>query len=103
MVIGITLIIVLALIVFIWMFVELKRFKHKLFAIFLIFIILFAYFGFVSSIKGKDIDLKTVDGLKVAGGLYLSWLGGVFHNTKIITSNAIAMDWQGDNSTDVGK
>ena len=100
MAIGVALVIVLGIVVLIWMFVELKRFKHKAFAILLIFLILFAYFGFTSSIKGKDIDFKTIDGLKVAGGLYLSWLGNIFTNGKVLTSNAIAMDWKGDNSTD---
>ena len=61
--------------------------------------ILFAYFGFTSAIKYEDIDFKTIDGLKRAGTLYLSWLGTVFTNSKSITTNAIAMDWK-PNSTD---
>jgi len=99
MAIGVTLLVVGIIVVVIWVFVELKRFKHKIFAMFLIALILFSYLGFMASIKGQDINFKTFDGIKTAGGLYFAWLGNVFKNTKSITTNAIKMDWKGDNST----
>ena len=94
MVIGGTLLIVLLLVGAIWIFVEVKRFKHKAFAMLLIVLIIFTYLSFVATIKGKDINLKTMDGMKEAGGLYFSWLGSVFSNLKTITANAIHMDWK---------
>ncbi len=94
--IGFTVIIVAVIIAVIWIFIELKRFKHKLVAIFLVALILFSYIGFVASIKGKDINFRSVDGVKIAGKLYFLWLGKVFNNFKTLTTNAIHMDWRGN-------
>jgi hypothetical protein len=100
MALGITFVVVAVLILAIWMLVEFKRFRHKVWAILLIILILGAYFSFNSVTKGKDLDFKTAAGLKEAGGLYLSWLGHAFNNMKAITSNAINMDWVGTNSSE---
>jgi len=93
---GWTLIIVAAIVIVIWVVVEFKRFRHKFFAIFLIILIIFSYLSFVVVLKGKDIDFKSPEGLKVAGKLYFVWLKSVFSNIKIITSNAIHMDWSAE-------
>jgi len=92
--IGITLLIISVLIVAIWVIVELRRFKHKLFAIFLIGLILFGYFSFTFSLKGQNIDFKTVPGILEASKLYFSWIGSAFGNIKSIATNAIKMDWR---------
>jgi len=91
------------LIAVIWIFVELKRFKHKIFAMLLIAVILFSYFGFVMAIKGQEIDFKSVDGLKTAGGLYWAWLGNIFGNFKSMTTHAIKLDWKGDQNIEENK
>jgi len=96
--IGTTLIIVLLIVAAIWIFVEVKRFKHKAVAVLLIILILFTYISFVATVKGKNIDFKSMDGIKQAGKLYLSWLGSVFGNVKTLTSNAIHMDWSANKS-----
>ena len=88
-----TLIVILILIIAIWLIIEFKRFRHKILAIFLIILVLFTYFSFSAVIKGKDIDLKTFDGMKEAGKLYLLWFGNLFKNVKVVTSNAIDMNW----------
>lgn len=98
MVIGTTLLILIIIVAGIWVFVEVKRFKHKVFAILLILLILFTYISFIATIKGKNLDLKSIDGIKDAGNLYLSWLGSVFANLKTITSNAIHLDWSANES-----
>lgn len=100
--VGMTVIVVAAIIAVIWIFIELKRFKHKIVAILLVALILFSYLGFLASIKGKDIDFKSVDGVKTAGQLYFSWLGKVFKNVKTITTNAIKMDWKGSGDSGSG-
>jgi hypothetical protein len=87
------LILVVVLIAVIWLFIEFKRFRHKMLAVFLIVLILFTYFSFSAVIKGKNIDLKTPDGLKQAGHLYVLWLGNAFKNVKVVTSNVINMSW----------
>ena len=95
-----TAIIVGVLVVAIWIFIEIKRMKHKLFAILLIALILFSYISFAVTIKGEDIDLMSVDGIMTASQLYFSWLGSVFVNLKSITTYAIGMDWQGNQTNE---
>ncbi|MAH03868.1 hypothetical protein CMI39_03735 [Candidatus Pacearchaeota archaeon] len=94
MAVGITLLIILVLSIAIWVIIEIKRLKHKLFAIFLIGLLLFAYFGSVMAFKGKDVDYKTVPGLIDATKIYFSWLGFIFTNMKTLTAGAVQMDWE---------
>ncbi len=93
MVIGTTLLVMIILVAGIWVFVEVKRFRHKIFAVMLIVLIIFTYISFIATVKGKDINFKSIEGIKEGGQIYLSWLGSVFGNIKVMTSNAIHMDW----------
>jgi len=68
--------------------------KHKLFAIFLIGLIIFTYVTFTISLKDKDVTLNTVPGIVDAGRLYFSWLGSVFIKAKSVTMYAIGLDWK---------
>jgi uncharacterized membrane protein YozB (DUF420 family) len=95
MVVGITLLAILLLVIGIWVFWELKRFKHKVFAIFLITVILFLYISMAVVFREQDIDFKTFSGINKATGLYFSFLGSMFGNLRTITTNAIRMDWRG--------
>lgn len=99
MAIGVTLLIIGILIAGIWILLEFKRFRHKFFAIFLIALILFSYISFTLVLKGKNVNLKTSSGILQAGKLYFSWLGSIFGNFKTITTNAVKMDWIGQNKT----
>jgi len=81
------------LILAIWVIIEIKRLKHKLFAIGLIALILFTYVSFSVTIKNQEIDFKTASGLTKATKLYFIWLGSTFSNMRTITSNAIKMNW----------
>ncbi|MBI2057343.1 hypothetical protein HYT91_03755, partial [Candidatus Pacearchaeota archaeon] len=86
--IAVTIIIIALVIALIWILVELRRFKHKFFAILLIAMILASYFGFVVTLKGKDINYKSIDGLQTVVKLYFIWIGSIFKNFKTITANA---------------
>jgi len=97
--VGLIFAIVLILIVLIWVFIEFKRMKHKLFAIILIFAILFFYFSMAYVFSGANVDFKSYSGIKHATNLYTSWLFSAFGNLKSITGNAIKMDWSSKNST----
>lgn len=96
--IAVTIIIIALIIALIWIVVELRRFKHKFWAILLILLVLVSYFGFAVTLKGKDINYKSIDGLQTVAKLYFVWLGQVFKNFKTITANAIKLDWKGDAS-----
>lgn len=98
--IGVTFFIVAIVVVAIWLVIEMKRLKHKVFAIFLIGLIIFTYVSFTVSLKNHDVDLKSVNGVIGAGKLYFSWLGGVFGNLKSVTAYAFKQDWKDyDNNT----
>jgi hypothetical protein len=94
MAIGVTFFIIAILTVSIWVIIEFKRLKHKLLAMFLIGLILFTYLSFTASIKGKEVDIKTIPGIIEAGKLYLAWMGGLFSNMKSITAYALKQDWK---------
>ena len=93
MIIGTTFFIMAVLVVAIWVLIEVKRMKHKIFAIILIALIIFSYVSASVIFKEQDIDFKTVPGLIDASKIYFSWLGSVFGNLKTITANVIKMDW----------
>jgi len=96
MAIGVTLIVVGILIIAVWIIIETKRLRHKAFAMFLIALIIFTYFSFTLVMKKHDVDLSSSSGLVEGGKLYFSWLGAIFGNFKTITSNAVKMDWSGE-------
>ena len=97
--IGVTVFVITILIAAIWIVIEIKRMKHKLFAIFLIGLILFAYLSFTFVLKGEDMNYKTFEGAKKASQIYFSWLGSVGGNMKSITNYAIKQDWSKENSS----
>ncbi len=88
-------------IVVIWVLVEVKRLKHKIGAIALIALIIFSYLSFFAVFNSQKLDLKTPVGLADASKIYFSWLGSLFTNLKVLTANAIHLDWKPDNSTKV--
>ncbi len=96
--IGVTVLVIIALIAAIWIIIEMKRMKHKIFAIVLIAFILFLYFSFTAAVNGKEVDFKTIDGIKNVGQIYFSWLGSFFSNVKTLAGNVVHTNWKG-NST----
>lgn len=93
MVVGVTLFVIAVLIIAIWVVIEVKRLKHKIFAVFLIALILFSYLSAAIIFRGQDVDFKTPSGIIGAGKIYFSWLVSISGNFMKITSNAIKMDW----------
>jgi len=98
---GVTLFVIAGAIIAIWVIIEVKRLKHKLFAIFLIGLILFLYASVTFTLKGHEIDYSSTSGIMEANKIYFSWLGSAFTNLKSITTNAVKMDW-GANETASG-
>lgn len=88
-----SLFILAAVIIVIWVLIEVKRMKHKLFAIFLIGLIIFSYVSMSVVFSETEINFKTIPGAISAGKIYFSWLGSLFGNMKSITSHAISLDW----------
>ena len=99
MALGITFILVAIAVAAIWIVIEAKRMKHKIFAIFIIGLIIFTYISFSVVLKNNEVDLKTPSGMATGGKLYLSWLGSSFTNLKSITAYAFKQDWKQNNIT----
>jgi len=88
------------LIVAIWVVIEVKRLKHKIFAILLIGLIIFAYVSFAMVFKDQEVNFKTIPGLFDASKIYFSWLLSITGNMHSITTHAIQMDWQGNETSE---
>ena len=73
--------------------VRVNHFKHKIFLIFFIFLILFLYSTMVLVNNSNNLDLSTTLGFFSLVKVYFGWLGNGFANLKVITANAIKMDW----------
>jgi glucan phosphoethanolaminetransferase (alkaline phosphatase superfamily) len=99
MAVGVMLFVIAVLIIAIWVIIEVKRLRHKIFAIVLIALILFTYLSFTMVMKQHDVDLKTVSGIIEAAGLYVNWLGSLFGNFKSMTTHAIGLDWSGNETS----
>ena len=96
MAIGVTLFIVAVVVIAIWVLLEVKRLKHRILAIVLVGAILFVYFTGLYVFKDTGIDYKSIPGVMDAFKTYFTWLFSVSGNFKSITSNAVALDWTGN-------
>lgn len=90
---SVTLIVVIAIAALIYVFIELQRAKHKIFAIVAIFLLIFGYISVSVVVKQADVDLKTVSGLMEATKIYFAWMGSLLKNTVAVTGYAFTLDW----------
>jgi len=97
--IGTAFLITAVAVIAIWILIEIKRLKHKIFAVFLVILILSLYVTANHSLKGQDIDFKTIPGIIKAGKIYFALIVSIYNNLKTITTNAIKMNWGGQNSS----
>ena len=81
------------IVVIIFLLVKARYIKHKLVWVLIFIFIFFFYVSFVWSGISKNVDLKTFEGAKIAGKVYLAWLTNAFNNLKIITGDALNMNW----------
>ena len=96
MALGVVIIGVIVLIIAVYLLFELKGIKHKLFAFFLIALILFGFFSFNFVFKGEEIPLDNITDLGNAAKLYFNWVAYAFNNVKVLTANVIETDWDGN-------
>ena len=92
--IGTSLIVILAIAAVIWVLAEFQKIKHKVWAIVLIGLLVFAYLSFTIVLRDQGIDYKSPSGILQAGKVYFSWLGSLLGNFKSMTSHAVSLDWQ---------
>jgi uncharacterized protein YacL len=94
MAIGVVVLLIAVLIIAILTLLRFKKLKHEIFAFFLIILMLFAFFSFSMAFKGESITISNFSDVSRAAQIYLSWFGNAFDNMKIITTQAIKMDWE---------
>lgn len=97
--VGIAIFVVAALIIVVWVLVEFKRVRHKVFALFLIGLILFLFLSSTFVFRDHDIDFKSVEGIVSASKIYMAWLGSVFTNFQT-TINAVKTNWEENKTND---
>jgi hypothetical protein len=98
MAIGVVVLLIAVFIVVVLTLLRFKKLKHEIFAFFLILLILFAFFSFSMAFKEKNVTINNVSDISNAAKIYFSWFGNAFNNVKLITTQAIKMDW-GSNKT----
>ncbi len=95
-ILGILLVIVVLLVLF-----KFKELRHQFSLIFIVLLVLFLLLSVGTVFTKNKIDLKTFDGVLLAGKLYFSWLGSMFNNVVHISGYAINQEWDIGNSTQV--
>lgn len=91
-------IILIAAVLGILLIAKFAHFKHRLGIILMMALLLFFYLTFTIVTSANGISLKTASGLFTGFKVYFLWMGHIFDNLKVLTTNAIRMDWAG-NST----
>ena len=88
------------LVVIAFFILKANHFRHRFWILFLIFMAVFLYIS-ISVVNSKyDLDLTTFQGVSNSVSVYLGWLGNGFDNMKVLTGNAIKMDWTSSNESD---
>jgi len=82
----------------VWIMFKFKGIQHKFVTFLIISLIIFSFFSFYLAFNGKDISVKNFSDVENIAQIYFSWLGNAFSNMKSLTTNAIKMDWEGNNS-----
>lgn len=91
-------ILIIVLMIVLFAVIKVRHMKYRFFAILFILFLIFVYLSVSNVVNSNKIDLKTFDGAILAGKLYFSWLGNLFHNTQSLAGNVVKMDWS-TNST----
>jgi|APSaa5957512576_1039674.scaffolds.fasta_scaffold87412_2 hypothetical protein len=79
--------------------IKMNHLKHKVTIMLVLLFALFLYSSFTVINKTNELDLTSVDGLAGAFKVYLAWLGNGFGNLKVLTGNAMKMDWISSNES----
>ncbi|MDP1729294.1 MAG: hypothetical protein Q8L27_03775 [archaeon] len=81
--------------------VHFNAMRHKILIIAIVFFIFIFVITFLNVVNSSSVNLKTASGLFQAGKVYFSWMGHLFGNVKVLTGNAVRMDWFGNMSAKI--
>lgn len=77
----------------IYFFIKLNHIRSRFMITLILLFLLFLFLSSYIVIKKNNIEVKSFQGLVIAGEAYFKWLSQVFNNTKTLIGNAIKMDW----------
>jgi hypothetical protein len=97
--IGFILLIGIVVAIMIYIGIGIKSHQHKGIAILLIIFLLLAVFAFNATFSGREVQIRTVSDAVDAVKLYFSWFGMLFENIKLVTTQAIKIEWDTNNTT----
>jgi len=84
---------IIAAIVVLYFITQVKHMHNRFTLILIGLLLLFLYISASVIISKNKIEVKSFQGMVIAGEAYFKWLGHVFDNTKTIMGNAIKLDW----------
>lgn len=79
--------------------IKLGTFRHRFWIIFLILLSLFLYVTMTYVNKQNNLNFTSIDGIFKSLKIYAGWLANGFQNLKVLTGQAVKMDWTSVNST----
>lgn len=85
---------IVLVLVAIYIIFELIKFKHGIFSILTIILIVLFLLSLFFVFKDRGVDLNNWTGIKNSVKIYFDWFSLAWHNTKAVTGNAISMNWK---------
>ncbi len=86
-----------------YLIIKFGNIRHRFFMILLLLFALFLYLSMAYVTKQNDLDFTSADGIVKSLKIYGGWLGHGFQNLKILTGQAVKMDWTSANGTFIDK
>jgi len=78
----------------VFLIIKYRELRHKFSFIAILLLLLFLGLSFWHVYSVNKLDISTFDGFTKAGKVYFTWLGGVFSNTKALSTYAVRqLDW----------
>ena len=95
-------IIILILVVVAVLAIKMNHLKHRSVIIIVVLVALFFYASVTFIAAKNNLTMDSYDGFISTMKVYGGWLANGFQNIKVLTGNAIKMDWTATNATFFG-
>ncbi len=92
-------IIIIVLVVIGVILLKMNHFRHKMWIIVILLLALFLYATLYVVNVQNNLDFTTFSGFVGSMKVYGGWLANGFQNFKVLTGNAVKMDWTSTNSS----
>ncbi|MEK6935203.1 MAG: hypothetical protein AABW67_00280 [Nanoarchaeota archaeon] len=92
-------IVIIVLLVIAFFVLRINHLKHRFWIIMLVLFALFLYTTISIVNNANSFDLSSTSGFFDAAKIYLGWLGSGFQNLKVLSGNAVKMDWTKTNGS----